>query len=67
MKESIRQERAKKLKATLQASVNHLQSGLNALEDANLHTTEDQEHDVDVFCTRMEDILQEMREMFSLE
>jgi len=65
MNERIRKERTEKLKKTIQATINHLECGLATLEDANLYSFEDQEHDIDTFSTRLQDILNEMREMVS--
>jgi hypothetical protein len=65
MKESIRKERQHKLKNIIDAAVGHLENSVATLEDANLYTDDTQEHDVDTFVTRLEDIIQEMRDMYN--
>lgn len=64
MNEKTRQERQQKLLNSIKASAGHLKRGLATLEDANLYSTDEQEHDIDTFATRLDDILTEMQDIF---
>lgn len=61
MKEKVRQERSQKLQNIIDATVCHLERAQSALEDANLYTNEEQEHQVDILTDRLENLIKDMR------
>lgn len=61
MKETIRRERQAKLLVILQMTEKHLEDALCTLNDANLYSNEDQEHQIDTLVTHIGDIMKDLQ------